>query len=763
MDRLAEVVLRRRGSIFAVVTALTVLAVVGYSRLRVENNIAAWFAPDDPGFVRYLEFRGRFETEDLLVAAIGAPDVFTRDVLGRIDRLTHAAKALPGVVRVTSLTSIEDLRGTPDGLEIEPLVADPALDDAALAALRRRVLADPFFPGTIVSRDGRTTVVAIELGPRTAERTAAVIDGLERAITQEAAPGIEIHLAGWPAADLLMNRLTAHDVSREFPLSALVLFLCVALAFRSPGVAAVVMGGVLLTIIWTMGTFSGLGFQGTFVTFSALPGILLALVVATGVHVTARFREEVAAGPGKREAMLRTLRGVAFPILLTSATTAVGFGSLAVSSVPPLRHLGLFAAFGMGVTCLLCLTIVPIGLLTLPGHGPAEERRLGGVLARIAEIDVGRPRTVLAVALALGAIGLVGALQIQPQSSNLHYLPDDSAPVRAMHFLEDRFGGATLLEVVASGPPGVLEEPAAAEAVVAAQQALVARPDVTQSFAYTDLLRRMNQALHDGDPAYYRIPDTREGIAQELLLYETSGGKDLPAMVDVSTYDTARLSARTSAFTDLRAWERLYADVSAELAALEPPGTGLTLRIAGDGPLWLRQNLALLDTMVESFLLALAGISLMMIWVTRSVRLGLLAMVPNVLPILLSVGTMGWVGIHLDFATVTIAATALGIAVDDSIHYLARFRRELAAVGDVPTAARRALRTVGQAMIATSIVLCVGMLSMVTSSFPPHRTFAYVMSLTIAFALAGDLFLLPALLVLDDRRRRAVARPARAA
>lgn len=748
--RFEEIVLRGRGPILAAIAVVSLLAAVSYSRLEVANNIDAWFPPDDPDYLRYRDFRERFEGEDTLYVVIRAPDLFTHEALARIDTLTRTIARLPQVTRTLSLTNVEDVRGTAEGIEIAPLVPTPELDGPALRALRARVLADPFFPGRLVSPDGRTTAIVVELGRRTTEGNAAVLDGVEATIASVASPALEIRIAGWASANVLMNRLTRRDLRWGLPISVAVLSLVLALAFGSLRAIVTVILAVFLTILWTMGAFAALGFQGTMVTVSALPGILLALTLATAVHVVARLREEMGRMPDVQQAMHAALRGIALPVLLTCGTTAVGFASLLVAEMLPVRHLGLFAAAGMGIACLMCLTALPIALAAFPWRGRlAQHLWLERALARVAAFDMHHPRGIVATSLALALAGVMGGARLQPQGTNLHYLPADSPPVRGTHFIEQHFGGASEIEVVVSGPPDALKDPAVAHAVALVEGLLASYPQVNATFAYTDLLRRMNQALHADDPAFYRLPETKNGIAQELLLYEGSGGSELSTLVDVSSYDIARVTARVSAFLGLDEWARLYREIGAQLPTLAPVhGPPLRLEISGDGRLWLRQNLALLDTMTRSFGLAVVSISIIMMLLTRSVWLGLLAMIPNVLPVVLAVGTMGWVGVELDFATVMIACIALGVAVDDTIHYLVRYQRELAAAGDARVAMRRTLTGVGKAMVTTSVVLFLGMGSMVTSSFPPHQTFGVIMAMTMVFALVGDLFLLPALLIL---------------
>ena len=746
---LDEFLLTRRAPVAVLVGLLTVLAALAYSRFEVENRLDAWFDADDPSYQVYVQVRETFEAQDALFVVVRTDDVFTADVLERIDRLTRDAEAHAAVSRVTSLTNIEDITGSAAGVEIAPLVAMDTLATLDLAALRARVLADPFFPGTIVSRDGRTTIVAAELRESTAESNVGVVSAFEASMAREARDGVELHLAGWPAVGVLMDRLTQQDVQTGMPIMLAVLALGLAVAFRSVRAVVVVNVAVLLAVFWTMGAFAGSGIKGTFLTVSALPAILLTLTLATAVHVVARFQEERTETPELHTAVARAVRAVGVPVLVSCATTAIGFGSLIVSPLPPVRHLGLFAALGMVFIWIVCLSVVPLGLLTAPPRsGTRTAEGLGGPLTRIATFSITHPRAIVFGSTLVALVAAAGLLRLRPQGNGLGYLDQHAPPIEAMRVIEDEFGGASDVEVLVTGPEGALLDPQATRLVGAVQAILRGYDETGTTLAYTDLLRRMHRALHDGDPAMYRLPETREAIAQELFLYETSGGDELATWIDPGTHAIARVSAYATSFQAIEETGAFYDDLSRQLDALprpaEPP---LELVITGDGPLWYQVNSSLLTTMAKSFAIAVVGVTLMMLLVMRSVRLGLLAMVPNLLPVLVAMGGMGWAGVRLDFATVMVAGIALGIAVDDTVHFLYRYRRELAASGDTVAAVRRALTTVGRAMITTSVVLFAGFSLMTLSTFPPHRTFGVVLALTMVVALASDLLLLPALLV----------------
>lgn len=499
---LEEFLLTRRLPVALLVALLTVLAALAYARFGVENRIDAWFDASDADYQRYRHVRDVFDMQESLFVVVETADVFSRDVLGRIDRLTRAAEARPDIRRVTSLTSIEDITGTPDGVRVAPLVDLGALGERDLSELRARVLTDPFFPGVIVSRDGRRTIVAMEMRDSTAAANVAVVDALRAAMAEVAAPGITLHLAGWPAVNVLMDRLTQADVARGLPVMLVLYCVGLALAFGSVRPVAIVVVAVLLVVFWTMGAFAGAGLKGTFLTVSALPAILLALTLATGVHVIARFQEAHAATTDVRVAVAQGLRAVAVPVLVSSATTAVGFGSLVVSPLPPVRHLAIFAALGMALVCVVSLSVVPLGLLSFP---PAPGSRtavfLDRPLAWLAALSTTRPRAILAVGVLVAVGALAGLPHLHAQGNGLAYLPQNAEPVVAMRAVEPDFGGASDVEVVVTGPEKALLDPGATRLIGAVQEVVSAFPETGATLSYTDLLRRMHRALNDGDPA----------------------------------------------------------------------------------------------------------------------------------------------------------------------------------------------------------------------------------------------------------------------
>jgi hypothetical protein len=306
-------------------------------------------------------------------------------------------------------------------------------------------------------------------------------------------------------------------------------------------------------------------------------------------------------------------------------------------------------------------------------------------------------------------------------------------------------GGTTnIIYLFDSGEPEGIKEPAVLREIErVAAYAETQKPLVRKTYSIVDILKDLNQAFHDGDPAYYRVPETRELVAQYLLLYETSGGEEAEEYVS-SDYRRASLELRLQlARTSYTA--ELVESIDAMLA--ETPPEASTVEMTGIGALWLKLMDYIVSSQIQGFSIAFLTIGLMMIFIFRSVKTGMISMIPNLAPVLLTLGAMGWAGVLLDYNKVTIAAVAIGIAVDDTIHMISRYRHEFLRCGDYREALVATMQDVGRALFITSVALVLGFLVFVFSVMASKAMFGILLATSIVVALIADFLLMPALVL----------------
>ena len=735
--------LRHRLWVLAVVLLLTLPAIYALSGLESEDTYEGWFAPDDPVYRFYREFERRFADDDFFVIVFRDEKLFSRETLRLIAGLTERVERLPYVREVTSLTSVEHLRGGENALIVEPLVPDPQRADPEI--IRRKALAEPLYRGFLISEDGTSTAIFAELeGIYNTTQEKELYQKL-RALVQEyeEKTGRSFYLGGHVILDVAIMEASERDMRTFIPFTVGLLFTVLWGVFRRASFAALAFVAVSLALLWTFGLYAGTG-QKYNMMMSILPTIVLAIGIADAVHILVHYYEELARRHPRGKALRLTMRRMLRPCLFTTLTTGAGFISFLSSDIPVVRLTGLFAALGIGIAFVLTVLVLPATVSFLrPPTGTARKQSKGAFarfLERLARTTVDRHKLVLWGAVGVFILGILGASRLEAETLGLKWLRDDHPLQRSYAFIEENLTGLYNLELIVEGERDALRSPEVLRKLEELAAFALEQQGVRKTISLVDYVKRINQALHGDDPRFYRIPDTAREIAQALLLYEFSGGGELRERVS-GDYSAGRLTVITEALPS-RAYGALretLTDYAQEL--------GLSVKATGTVVLVEAMLKKLTLSQIKSLALALVLITLLMIALLRSWKLGLLSLIPNGLPILLMFAVMGLFGIPLDAATSTVAGMALGIAVDDTIHFLTRFRRELNTSGDYRRALVQTSRTVGQAIAFTSVILLAGFSVLTLGTFKGTIYFGLLIGLTMLFALVGDLVLLPVLLL----------------
>lgn len=561
----------------------------------------------------------------------------------------------------------------------------------------------------LVSEDGRTAGMVAWLrkshGPRGRRKVVEQIESIAAELDRD---GFRLRLAGTPVMNVALDR-TSERASKTFlPLAIAVSVLVLIVSLRSGAAVTAAMLSVGSIVAATVGLMAVAGRSMNMVTV-ALPSLLFVLAISNAIHISSRFTRHRGEGMAKREAIRSAIRKLIRPATLSSVTTAVGFSSLLLSEMSAVADLGLFAAAGMIVSLAWNLTVLPAALSILPSRPAATDAAKtrahwsGRSAARIS-----RRWPIVAAVSTLIVVGCaVTVSRIRVESNVLTFLPKDSKTARDYAFIADRLTGVYTVELSATVPTA--EEPNLARAFGELAVAAEGHPDVARV-------------------AYYRPTLTRlSGLARRFR-HEADGRVSLRMSVLVRSMSSRR-------FYELTAFLRSQAD--------RQLGSG-QFTLTGVVPLLNDAQASLVQTQVRSFSLA-AGVVLVMIGLLfRSARAALAAVVPNLLPVGMAMAVMVVGGIALNAATVMIASVAIGIAADDTIHFLSRYRLEMSARSDAPSAASATLAGVGREIVFTSIVAAAGFAVLCLAEFRPLVHFGLLTSVTMLVALAGDLFVLPA-------------------
>ncbi len=726
-------------------------------RLEIDPSTELLLPTGDPAREFYQRAVIDFGDDEVFVIAMECDEVFTPENLGALRRVSDRISRLPGVEGVKSLVEVTSFRWveSEQWIDVGRFIEEIPTDPTELAKLRRRALRDSLYRGTLVSDDGRTAALNVSFRKMSdRDFIRSDLDGQIRLILDdETRDDRRFHVSGRPHIKTRVYHGMIADLLRIIPLAIGVVALALALVFGTLRGVVLPLGVALVSVLWTFGAIALLAMPLTVLTVLLAP-TLVAIGNVYGVHVLTRYEDEARTGTDSREVARRCLQHLLLPVLIAGLTTAVGFAALLVTDVPAVRELGACSVLGVASITLLSLTGAPalLALLPLPG-GPGGTRRrlpvadriqrfIESGLVRLARFSVNHSAGVL-VAWALLAV--LAALLIPRIEIDTDYLSffSERSPVRREFEAVNRLlsGAVPIFVVLDGGAPGAFREPETLRALEEIQRQLEALPGVSRTLSFNQMLRALNRAVEAGDPAEERIPDTRAGVAELLFMIPKN---DLRNFTTVN-HARANLIVRTgevgsAAIRSLA--ERIQGVLDA--AALPP---GVTATVTGNAILLSHGADEIARSQPRSVGLAALAIFVLMSVGLRSRRLGLVAMVPNVLPILMFFGMLGAGVAPLSLPTSLIGCAALGIAIDDTVHYLVRYRAERSAGATPGEAALRCGQRVGRPVAITTLTLCLGFLSVVFSEFATLREFAVLSAATMAICLAADLILLPALLV----------------
>jgi hypothetical protein len=589
----------------------------------------------------------------------------------------------------------------------------------------------------------------------TDEQNGEVVAAVRSIVEEFASESFPIQLAGSPVVTDTVKSSMRADMLFFIRVTILAIGAFLFVLFRRLSAVLLPLAVVILSLTATIGLMTLAGRSLKLPTM-ILPSFLLAVGVGDSVHLLAIFLQQFKAGMSKQDAIVAAMKHSGLPVVLTSLTTAGGLLSFAPTAIAPISDLGIFAPAGVMIAMVMSLTLLPALLalspLRLPQGGASEEPASGGgvtdrFISRVGDFAATRPWVVVAGSVLLVAVAAVGAVRIELSHNPLTWLSSEN-PVRvATELLDRELRGTLTLEVVLDREgENAWYDPDALRRLESVSRFAEGYRDskvfIGRAFSLADVLKEINKALNDNDSAAYSIPAQRELVAQEFLLFENSGSDDLEDLID-SQFSRARLTLKAG-WVDSAGYTEMFESLDAKLE--EAFGLDTEIQLTGIMALLFRTFNTVMVSLVQSYCVAFVVISVLMMLLIGSVRLGLLAMIPNLLPIALTLGVMGWLDFPLDTFTLLIGSIALGLAVDDTIHFMYSYRRYFGETGDSRESIRRTLSTAGRAMLFTTLVLSTGFFIFMLSSMNNLFNFGLLTGFAIIVALLADFLLAPALM-----------------
>jgi predicted RND superfamily exporter protein len=722
---------RHRRLSWGAAVAVTLAAGSFLPRLRFDNSLEVWFLDDDPALVSYQHFLDLFDSDEVIVAAWRDSDLLTPAGLGRVEEVSALIEAHEDVLEVLSLTRAEEIRGYGDGIAVgKAIEPGRAVDGASL-------LRNPAVGGLLLSPDQQATAVVARVvhRPGQIDYKFALVKAIRAQLAVfSARTGLGTHLAGAPVFDDAFFRYTNRDTMVLMPLMLVFIVVVMWLIFRSMRALLYPLAIVVPAQVIVLGVLAAAGARLT-VIHTIIAPLLLATGIADAVHLLVHYQTLRGEGLEPAAAALRSLKALWRPCLATSGTTALGLLSLLTADLGPLREFGAAGALGVLVAFVYTFLVAPVLLPRVP-----VTSGLVFPVARLAPWVNRRVGPILIASAAIGIATMAGVARLDVSNNSLEYFKKNDTVYKDTLAIDREFGGAFGAEVLLSTPePGQLQEPALLRKMQETATFLDALPGFSRARSLVDVVREVDRALVGNDPG--QLPAERAAVAQYLLLVE--GDADLGDLVDPD-YTHGRVTARVRATTADHATE----NAKALRRHLAQTYTGTSVKAQSTGLIELMYNVEtyLLSSQIRSFALAFVLVIAAMMVALRSVKLGLLSAIPNLLPIGMTLGIMGFLGIRLDAGTVMIAPVALGLVVDDTVHFLHHVRAKMDAGASVASAIEHTMRVAGSPIVATSIILMAGFWTLTAASFRPNIFYGLLSGIAILLALLCDLLLLPALL-----------------
>jgi len=738
----------------AVVLTLLLTLALGAQlpRLRIDESAEGLMVERDPARAFYEQARQRFGSDNLTVVLVKADDVFTPAALTAVRRLSDGLERVAGVSRVESLTTTRNIKGEGDALTTDPLVgAVIPTAPAELARLRADALGSRVLVGNLVAADGRATALVVYADSRPGEtafnrRFTTDVDAL---VARETRPGLTIYQVGAPMTKATYAQYLKADQRTIIPLSTVVLIVTLFLAVRTLQGVVIPVVTAVVSIVWSLGLMAVTGIPLTILT-AIIPSLMLAIGFTEDVHMISEYHHRLEHGDDKLTALRTMLGESAMPILVTTATTVLGFGSLITTDITMLIQFGYASAMALTANYVVTMLLLPPMLRwwavprRLRRVARVDESPHGGIprlMQRLGEFNLRWRVPILVAWGALTLASLAGWLTLRVNTDLISFFPERSAiRQRVADLSRSLAGGLAFYVVVDTGHDDGIKNPAVLRRIAGLQDHLAATGRVDKTVSVADYVRKMHREMHGGDPAFETIPETSDQVAQYLLMLE---GRELEKFVDFKAA-AANIVVRhhLTGSGDLSA---LLRDIERHVARDFPPT--VIVRATGEEVLFNNASDYMAINELTSFSSTFVIIGVIHALLFMSLKAGILSLIPNVVPILMLYGFMGLVGIPLNTSTAMIATVAIGIAVDDTVHHMVTYSRQLNELHDQRRAMFETLRIEGRPIIYVSIALAAGFLTLVASNFVATVYFGVLAAFVMLVAMLAELTLTPILMV----------------
>jgi predicted RND superfamily exporter protein len=773
--------------------ALTAALAYGIQFIQSDTSNEAFLHKDDPILLAYEDFRDQFGRDDFIIIALKPPKgIFDPDFLLRLKELHNELEDnTPHLDDIISLINARSTEGRGDTLYVDDLMKDWPQGKEQLAAFEKKVMSNPIYRNRLVSKDAEFTTVVLKIDAYASrddgadplagfddkavddalagfegdsaskdqqrklsdEEISMVVSTVRNIMKAREGQGYAYYLAGTPVVSDMLKKSMMRDMMKFMRLVVLIIGLILLVLFRRISGVLMPLFIVGLSVGAAMGCMGWVDIKFT-TPLSILPSFLIAVGVGNSVHILVIFFMRLNRGATRTDAIAYALGHSGLAVVMTSLTTAAGLASFAGAKVAPISDLGILSCVGVLISLAYTIVLLPAMLTLSPLKPKKTSKPQGGsmldrILDGVSEWTTSHPWPVMIGTFVVIGLSLLGIMRLSFSHDVLKWLPERD-PVRiATETIDGKMAGTVSMEILLdTGRENGLHDPALLKAIDRLSRELESEPvaglQVGKAYSLADVLKEINQALNENRPEMNRIPDNPKLIPQELLLFENSGSDDLEDVVD-SRFQIARITLNIP-WADTLKLVPLVREVEARLKAVIDPK--IKFHSTGMISLFGRTLYAAIHSMAQSYGIALVVITCMMILLIGNIRMGLASMLPNLTPILFTLGIMGWLQLPLDMFTMLVASIAIGLAVDDTVHFMHNYRRYYSQTGDVTGSVKQTLHSSGRAMITTTVVLTLGFAVFSLAEMNNLYYFGILISITLALALLALFIIGPALMAL---------------
>lgn len=773
--------------VLLVVVLMLAFPISHLPQMKMDTSTEGFMHDDDPVLLTYNDFRAEFGRDERIVLAIESENIFSLPFLKRLRDLHQELEAkVPYIDEVTSLYNVRNTRGRGDELLTDDLLYPFPTTKEEVKDIQKRVMESHFYKDLLISQTGKMTTIIIETDAYSHQGVQEVSvedefsegfedDATQNSVEQRAflsdqensellevirmtvqkyqAEDFKLYMAGSPAINNELKAQMKSDMQKFMRIAFIIILIFLFIVFRRLSAVFYPLLVIIFSLLATIGTMAMTGTAFKIPT-QIVPSLLIVVSVGATVHILSVFFDQFNRHGNKKEALSYAMGHSGLPIIMTSVTTAIGIGSFANSEVAPIADLGIFASWGVLVSLVLTLTLLP-ALLSVTKLKPKEKTKSSKIdtfMKQLARIPIEHTRAVLIGSFLLVGLSLAMASQVALSHNPLKWFQPEHESRVATEVIDEKMNGSVTIEVVIDTEkvngwhdPEMLKKLNAFSAKLEAYRDEYTHVGKVVSLA--TIVKETNRALHENKETHYTIPTDKDLVAQELLLFENSGSDDLEDVVDTQ-FSKARVTVKLP-WTDSIEARDVLSFVKTQASEMFP---NEKVETTGMIPLLINTFSNAVYSASFSYILAAVAITFMMMLILGSVRLGLISMIPNLVPIMMGLTVMYLGAMWLDMFTLLIGSIAIGLAVDDTIHFMHNFKRYYLESGDSAKAIEQTFFTTGKAMLITTIVLSLGFFAYMAASMISVQNFGIITGSVIIFALLSDLLLAPALMIWIAKR-----------